>query len=251
MTILRRGTKENSLTPFNPLDFLPRDVAVTGRIPPKAPDFKDFSMDPYINTPDDLSPAERQLSELLFARYHPNPGLNGTSPLTNRLARNLRGDKAHIQLIATCLAKMVAPEHADKLCRVVGFYVEPNRPSGDIGDSLKVMIGDDENKTGLELLIDQPIITPSGQIDPHVLWAHACLELQKYYADVSFDHEYYHNPTGSYQPAIHGEGVNRFSVNGAILLVLEHNGLLDWDYQEFRAVGQDADGWVYGHWDLS
>ena len=203
-------------------------------------------MNARTNTADDLSPAERELSELLFAHYHSNPRPNGTSRLTNDIARNLRGDEACILRIAACLAKMVAPEHADKVGEVIGFYIKPARPSGSIQDLFDQLLNPQRPRITEDMLLNSPIKDPIlGVINPLVLWAHAFQELQEYCADVTFDPEYAEVADDNYRPAIHGEGVNIVSVNGAIIAVLIRNNLMDEDYFDYLATDADEDGWVF------
>lgn len=192
---------------------------------------------------DDLTDTERQLSELVFAHYHSNPRPGGRSRLSDDFARNLRGDEACIMKIATCLAKMVAPEHADKVGEVAGFYITPARSSGSLSDLLKALF--EPEPMSYERIMRMPLNEPLLGVNPLVLWAHAFNILQAHYSDVSFDHEYAEVADDNYRPAIHGEGINIVSVNGAILEVLRNSNLMDDIDYSFFATHQDEDGWVF------
>lgn len=194
----------------------------------------------------DLTDAERELSELVFAHYHSNPKPGQRSRVSDEFARNLRGDEDCILRIATCLAKMVAPDHADKVGGVVGFYITPARPGGSIQDLFEQLLNPQPPKITTEMLLDAPIKDPLlGVVNPLVLWAHAFQELQEYCADVTFDHSYAEVADDQYRPGIHGEGVNIVSVNGAIIAVLIRNNLMDEDYFDWLATDADEDGWVF------
>lgn len=192
----------------------------------------------------DLTDTERQLSELVFAHYHSNSKPGGRSRLSDDFARNLLGDEACIMRLATLLAKMVAPEHADKVGEVAGFYITPARPSGSISDLLKALLSEPEPIT-LDSILAQPLSDPILGVNPLVLWARAFIMLQTLYSDVDFDHEYAEVADDNFRPAIHGEGINIISVNGAILEVLREANLVDdIDYSHF-ATHSDEDGWVF------
>jgi hypothetical protein len=191
----------------------------------------------------DLTDTERQLSELVFAHYHSNPKPGQRSRVSDEFARNLRGDEACIMRLATLLAKMVEPEHADKVGEVAGFYITPARPPGSISDLLQALLNP-EPRT-LDTILRQPLSYPILGVNPIVLWAKAFVVLQGLYSDVDFDHEYAEVDDDEFRPAIHGDGINIVSVNGALLQVLREANLTDNIDHSFFATHQDEDGWVF------
>jgi len=223
----------------------------TGRITSKVPSFKELPMNVTNLNRDDLTDTEIELSQLVFAHYHSNPKPGQRSRVSDEFARNMRGDEACLMRLATLIAKMVAPEHADKVGEVAGFYITPARPTGSISDLLKSLLDGVEPKPveiriTLQDLLDAPVKDPLfGHVNPLVLWAHAFRELQAYYSDVTFDHQYAEVDDDNYRPGIHGDGINIVSVNGAIIAVLIRNNLMDEDYFEWLATDQDEDGWVF------
>lgn len=183
-----------------------------------------------------LTDTERQLSELVFSYYHTNPKSGQRSRVSDDFARNLRGDEVGILRFATLLAKMAAPEHEDKIGKVVGFYA-----TGSISDLLQSLL---EPRT-LDTILRQPLSHPTLGVNPIALWAHAFVVLQAHYSNVSFDHEYAEVADNEFRPAIHGDGINVVSVNGAILEVLRNSNLTDDIDHSFFATHQDEDGWVF------
>lgn len=192
----------------------------------------------------DLTDTERQLSELVFANYYSNPKPGDHSRLSDDFARNLRGEDACIMKMATLLAKMVAPEHADKIGEVAGFYITPARPSGSISDPLKALLSEPEPLT-LDSILAQPLSDPILGVNPLVLWAKAFVVLQGLYSDVDFDHEYAEVADDNFRPAIYGDGINIVSVNGAILEVLREANLTDDIDYSHLATHSDEEGWVF------
>lgn len=218
----------------------------TGRITSKVPSFKELPMNVTNLNRTDLTDTEIELSELVFAHYHSNPKPGQRSRVSDEFARNMRGDEACIMRLATLLAKMVAPEHADKVGEVVGFYITPARPSGSISDLLKAMLGGGEPESMEDTLIGSDIMNPlTGKPNPLVIWAKAYDLLRGHYSNVTFDHEYAEVADMTNHPGIHGDGINIVSVNGAILQVLMDNNLMHYDYFHWLATDQDEDGWVY------
>lgn len=197
----------------------------------------------------DLTDTEIELSQLVFEHYHSNPEPGQRSRVSDDFARSLRGDEACLMRLATLTARMVAPDQADKVDEVVGFYVKSVPPGGDTSDfprSLVDIAEPVEIRVTMRDLLDTPVKDPLlGHVNPLVLWAHAFRELQAYYSDVTFDPRYAWGDDDNYRTAIRGDGVGILSVNGAIIIALIRNNLINEDYFEWLATDQDEDGWVF------
>ena len=196
----------------------------------------------------DLTETERQFSELVFAHYHSNPRPGGRSRLSDDLAFNLRGDTNCLMLMATLIAKMASPEHADKIGEVSGFYVTPACPSDSISDLLKTLLGDIPEPEPLspQDIADTPLKNPfTGQANLIVIWARAFVILQGLYSNVEFEQQYAEVEDDNFRPGIRGDGINTVSVNGAILQVLDEANLLDEIDGTWFATDSDEDGWTF------
>jgi len=219
-----------------------------------------------------MDPKIRRLSEFLFKMYHSNPSPNQHSRVSDTLAVNLAADPDAIMQLATLLAHVDgAPEEGE----VTAFVMSPKSnvgstpllpnwlaeimgqalgtttiKEGDPGDTgnvenlIRTLMGQDRE----EHLYDEPLADDDGDLNHRVLWARVWQVLGGDEADVSFDPEYHEcEMPGCRHPAIHGPGISPYTVNGAIMEVLDRAnqmGLIDQALQ-CMADTQDEDGWVY------
>lgn len=123
------------------------------------------------------------------------------------------------------------------------WTVPPTCPPGTISDLLQALLN--PGLRTLDSTLRQPLSHPILGINPIVLWAKAFVVLQGLYSGVDFDHKYIEMGDDEFRPAIHGDGINIVSVNGALLQVLSEANLTDNINHSFFATHQDKDGWVF------
>lgn len=244
MTAIRRGTRENSLTPFHPLnDF---QGTKTGRWSTAKPHFEEIekmmTTEEFNEKPADdprklvLTPAEQALSALVFQLYHSNPGDAGTrSRVSDMFARRLRND----QHLALKLAQAIVPVCCPGFVGTVrGFAVE--QPSLLYLILAGLMA---EDKKQYELVL------PDGRLNITELWARAAKALsQQGYKDVRYDHTYAEVADDVHRPGICGHGIDCIAVNHTMVKILEDNGLagmVKTGATSWMATHQDEGGWVF------
>ena len=222
---------------------------VTGRMTTHVPPFKEVpKMTAIDRNPENLQdPNVRRLSEFLFAMYHSKqrePEQGRHSRVSDALAKRLADEPARIMELATLMAYC---HGMPKSQEVTAFAGEPKEGSS-ISDLLADLLGinRDDDDTPIQ---DLDLIDEDGDLNTRVLWARAWQKLGGDEAEVLFD-PYYTDcarPDCYKNPAIHGHGVDPFTVNGAMLAVLDDANAMHLVGDAFviMADTQDEDGWVY------
>jgi len=247
---------------------------VTGRFTNAQPNIQE--LDPMDRNPENITdPKIRRLSEFLFSLYHnrstPGEPEHGEhSRVSDRIAKSLAGDPKLIMDLATLMGHCHGmPENNE----VTAFAGQRAQPEVELPDWLKDLCGQDtaieEGDPGITLadmlrgagivainlgaLLDDdeddalpPLIDEAGDMDFRSLWYRVFLMLGGEEADVTFDPAYY-SMGDEDNPAIHGPGVTPFTVNGAIMAVLDAENCMQYIETATQVMADEMDGhgWVY------
>lgn len=217
-----------------------------------------------------MDPNIRRLSEFVFKHYHSNPGKNQHSRVSDTFAVNIAAADPEVTMeLATLLAHIAgAPEHMevtafamkpkdkletavlpDWLASLMGQHLgtvtgEEGDPDDDVLSMIRRVMGQDRE----EHLYDEDLVDSDGDLNHRVLWARVWQVLGGDEADVSFDPNYHEcEMPGCRHPAIHGPNISPYTVNGAILEVLDRANMAELigEAMQCMADTQDDDGWVY------
>ncbi len=117
-------------------------------------------------------------------------------------------------------------------------------PGDDVSDPICKIMGRDLEQH----LYNEDLTNDDGDLNHRVLWARVWQVLGIDEADISFD-PYYHQCEmyNCKHPAIRGPNISHYTVNGAIVDVLDRANMAELigEAMQCMADTQDEDGWVY------